>query len=138
MNDLHPWQKKLLIDIEAGGFKPGEMNIMMAGRQVGKSMFTAQALSRLMEDIMNRPVEQLILDEGKVYGARYYTVEPVGGNWVDMEAWCIQSFGEAAEVWDLKDTTYIWPEQGRWYKNNRRFWFRNEKDRDWFVIRWNS
>lgn len=138
-NKLYNWQKKLLVDIESGGLKPGEMSVMMAGRKVGKSVLNnAIAYKRLFDDIMNRPVEALICDVGTVYGARYYTVEPQGGSWMEMEVWCTRTFGEPAEVWDLKETTYIWPELGRWYMNNRKFWFRNEKDRDWFVIRWNS
>jgi hypothetical protein len=91
-----------------------------------------------MNDLQNQPITGLVTSEGTVYGARYYCVEPIGGNWKDMEEWCTKSFGDAASVWDLKDTTYIWPELGRWYMNDRRFWFRNVKDRDWFIIRWNS
>jgi hypothetical protein len=37
MAGLYPFQKQLLIDIKSGGIKPGEMTIMMAGRQAGKS-----------------------------------------------------------------------------------------------------
>ena len=32
-------------------------------------------------------------DEGRVFGARYYTVESVGGNWWEMECWCFDTFG---------------------------------------------
>lgn len=135
---LYPWQERILMDIESGGVKPGEMSIMMAGRKIGKSLFTAQAIQRLMDDLNNRPVEDLMCSEGTVLGARYYTVEPIGGNWPDMEAWATQAFGEAAEVWDVGKTDYVWPEMARWYMNNRKFWFRNEKDRDWFIMRWRS
>lgn len=29
----------------------------------------------------------------------------------------------------------VWTPDQRWYANNAKFWFRNPKDRDWFVLR---
>lgn len=137
---IKPWQEKVLMDIESGGFKPGEMAVMMSGRRLGKSVFTQQAIDRLIRDLNNRPVEELVLGEERFAGARFYTVEPVGGNWMDMEVWCIKTFGPSAEVWDLKssNTEFMWPVVGRWYKNNRKFWFRKERDRTMFIMRWSS
>ncbi len=138
MNDkLHPWQQKLIVDIESGGFKHGEVCVMMAGRQTGKSHFSAAAFKRLWEDIYKeRPVTDLILTEGRVHGARYYCVEPEGGVWKDMETWCTETFGEPGEIWPSQD--FVWPEIPRWMQNNRKFWFRSERDRDWFIIRWRA
>jgi hypothetical protein len=132
MTELYPWQEDLLKKLN--GVKPGEMNIMMAGRNVGKSQFSAGALKRLMDDMLNRPVENLILSEGTVYGSRYHTVEPVGGNWAQMEIWCYDTFGEAnSSIWAESPA----PEPAeRWYMNNRKFWFRNESDRTMFILRW--
>jgi hypothetical protein len=135
MTDLYPWQENLLKKIS--GVKPGEMTVMSAGRQTGKSHFTAQALKRLMDDLQAQPITNLVLTEGKVYGARYYCVEPVGGNWREMEDWCIQICGESTgSIWaeQVNKTT---PQPGeRWYANNRKFWFREEKDRTMFVLKW--
>ena len=131
---MHPWQASL-----AAGFKPGEMTIMTSGRQTGKSMFTAQAIERLMRDLNSWPVTDLVLSEGTVYGARYYCVQPVGGNWREMEDWCMAIFGDSTgSIWseEVNKTTPMPSE--RWYANNRKFWFRAEKDRDWFIIKWNS
>ena len=66
-------------------------------------------------------------DEGRVFGARYYTVEPVGGNWWEMECWCFDTFGVSEGAFE--------PSQ-RWYMNDRKFWFREKKDLEWFVVRW--
>lgn len=120
--------------------RASELKITMSGRNAGKSIWTSKAIERLMNDLMNRPIEELVLGEGRVSGARFYTVEPVGGNWLDMETWCVETFGTASDVWNIAhgNDTFIWPEDGRWYKNDRKFWFRNVKDRDWFVIRWNA
>jgi len=95
---------------------------------------TDQALKRLMDDINANPITNLQLSEGTVYGARYYCVEPIGGNWPKMELWCYETF---------KDTGPIWGETApnpamRWYANNRKFWFRTEKDRNWFIMRWSG
>ena len=128
--------EKLLIDIESGGVKPGEMVVMMASRRTGKSQVAA--FTRLWQDIfkVNQKVSDIKLGEGTVYGSRYYTVEPIGGNWLEMETWCVETFGEGSRaLWGEKKA----PEPARrWYANNRKFWFRNKKDRDWFIIRWNS
>lgn len=146
--ELKPWQETIVRDMMQAnaqktldGFKAGEMAILMAGRGTGKSVFSSSAFQRLWDDIYKeRPIEDLVLGEAKWHGVRYYTVEPVGGNWMDMEKWCTKTFGDAAEVWDIKSTgeQFIWPEAGRWYKNDRRFWFRNERDRTMFILKWSS
>lgn len=133
---LYPWQEKILLDITSSGFKRGEMSIMMASRQTGKSVFTQQAINRLMRDLNSRPIEELVLNEQPVHGAKYHTVEPIGGSWFEMESWCRQTFGEPGDMWDSND--WCWPETARWLQNNRKFWFRNKKDRDWFILRWSS
>lgn len=93
-----------------------------------------KAVDRLMNDIMNRPIEDLVLTERPVHGSRYYCVEPVGGNWKEMESWCREVFGEPGDIWESND--FCWPEMARWLQNNRKFWFRNEKDRTMFILRW--
>jgi len=131
--ELLPWQQQIFNKITSGGVKPGEMMIISAGRQIGKSHFTQRAIDRLMRDLNSQPISDLVLSEGRVYGARYYCLEPVGGNWLEMETWCSDTYGNCGSAWD-KDKT---PEpNARWYMNDRRFWFREEKDRNWFVLKW--
>lgn len=83
---------------------------------------------------------ELKYDEGRVYGARYYTVEPVfvahaptwfKDEWQELEDWCTDTFGPTGSIWG--DNT---PTLHRWYVNNSKFWFRNKEDRDWFTLRW--
>lgn len=84
---------------------------------------------------MNKELCQDIrLSEGTVYGARYYTVEPIGGIWLEMETWCREIYGNTeGSIWsELKAPK---PAQ-RWYMNNRKFWFRDEADRTLFVMKW--
>lgn len=111
----------------------GRGALQITGRQTGKSTFSAEALKRLMQDIYSRPVEDLMLSEGTVYGSRYYCVEPVGGNWWEMEKWCKATMGRESSIWEDREV----PEPNfRWYMNNRKFWFRDEKDRDMFILKW--
>jgi hypothetical protein len=70
----------------------------------------------------------LIIEEGRVYGARYYTVQPMWADWNQLEEWCISVFGTVSSIWDK--------ELGRWYMNGSRFWFREKKDLEWFILRW--
>ena len=77
----------------------------------------------------------MMFDVGTVYGLQYYTVEPIADNWSDMEIWCHETFGETGSIW--QETKNLTPQPNkRWYANNRKFWFREEKDRDWFIIKW--
>jgi hypothetical protein len=132
---MQPWQEKLWADIETGGLKPGEMMIMAAGRNVGKTMFSSQAaIDRLMRDLMNQPIEELKLLEGRVHGARYHCVEPIGGNWREMEEWCFKQFGDVGNNIGWRENEN--PQCYRWYMNNRTFFFRNEADRTMFILRW--
>ena len=135
---MNNWKLDLFERMSSKGVKPGELMTMTSGQSTGKSMMTAQAIARLMRDLNNQPVKELVLGESKFCGARFHTVEPIGGNWADMQAWCTSTFGEASEAWDFKTTgeQFMWPELGRWYANNRKFWFRNEADRTLFVLKW--
>jgi hypothetical protein len=134
--ELYPWQQDIFDKITSGGFKPGELTIMMAGRQLGKSTFTQQAIDRLMRDLNSQPITDLVLSEGTVYGNRYHCVEPVGGNWREMEAWCGETYGtHGGAIWGQDPNKAPLPNE-RWYMNNRKFWFRNEKDRTMFIMRW--
>ena len=130
--NIQPWQLDMLDKMVQ--YKGKELKIFMSGRNLGKSAFSAQAIERLMRDLNSNPISNIVLSEGTVYGSRYYTAEPIGGNWPEMEVWCYQTFGD--------DTYPIWGESKapepaqRWYGNNRKFWFRNEADRTMFVLKW--
>jgi hypothetical protein len=76
--------------------------------------------------------------EGRVFGARYWTVHPVleddwvyghHKKWDDMIGWMIETFGPTSG-----DGVFT-PSQ-RWYVNNAKFWFREEKDLLVFLLRW--
>jgi hypothetical protein len=68
---------------------------------------------------------------GTVFGKEYLTVAPMNaeGLWPDMMSWMVETFGPSAR-------DGVWTPDQRWYANNAKFWFRDQKDRDWFVLRW--
>ena len=125
------WQMNVLNKLQ--GVKPSQLILTMAGRRTGKSQMNSVAFQRLWDELHNRPVERLILSEGTVYGSRYYCVEPVGGSWLEMEKWALRTYGESTgSIWGDKVPE---PAQ-RWYMNNRKFWFRDQKDQLMFVMKW--
>ena len=83
---------------------------------------------------MNKP--ELILERGIAFEQDYYMIYVNGRSvygdyniWNDMIEWATDTFGPTP-----KDG--VWSPGARWYVNNARFWFREERDREWFVLRW--
>ena len=68
---------------------------------------------------------------GTICGQEYLSVAPMNaeGMWSDMMAWMIKTFGPTP-------FDSIWTPDQRWHVNTAKFWFRDAKDRDWFVLRW--
>lgn len=57
-----------------------------------------------------------------------YWVQPLYYNVMQMheiDKWVRATFG---------DTT--WADKGRWVGTDRKYWFRNESDRTFFILRW--
>lgn len=90
----------------------------------------SKQLQRLLDDIRQTPVQGMTVSQGTVFSRPYHTVEPHGGSWLDMESWCCNTFGEPGSVWGDFTTN------NRWYMNNSRFWFRDQKDLAFFLMKW--
>jgi len=68
--------------------------------------------------------------EGTVYGEKYLTAQPMNSvKWNEMEVWLIETLGPTA-------SDGVWTPNMRWYMNNSKFWFRDKKDLEWFLLRW--
>ena len=79
---------------------------------------------------------EFVRSTGTVFGHLYHTVEPRNIEWQDSRRmwddiflWCSQMFGEVGSPWQTEPNR-------RWYANNSKFWFRDEKDLAWFMLRW--
>lgn len=91
--------------------------------------------------VVGRPLQkklELDISEGTVYGARYYTVSPqfpahaptwFKPEWDAMIAWTVATFGPTP-----KDG--VWTPNAKWYVNNAKFWFKERKDLEWFLLKW--
>jgi hypothetical protein len=80
--------------------------------------------------------------EGRVFGARYYTIRPnfewwmpssqldfTDTTWRDMSEWC-------ADIYGPTPSDGVWTPSARWYENNAKFWFRERDDMIMFLLRW--
>lgn len=115
--------------------------VLYTSRNSGKT--SIKALSQILRDAFNTPevLQKLVCAEVDRNNVTWYTIEPLisesfnGRNyiWPKMEAWAKETFGEPADAWDTDN--FIWPVDGRWFMNNRKFWFRYEKDRTMFVLK---
>ena len=79
----------------------------------------------------------LNIAEGTVYGTKYYNVKPFRDpdeiiSWDDVMTWCINTFGPSG----TEDKPGVWTPNERWYANNSLFWFKDKKDLEWFVLKW--
>lgn len=119
---INQWQLDLIERLQ--GYKPGEMAVMMPVQRTRKSQ-----LMKMWNEIYYQEVPCVELSEGRVFDYPYYTAEPKGIPWNDMEVWCKETFGPTPDVG-------MWEPSARWYMNGGRFWFREEKDRMLFVLRW--
>ena len=71
---------------------------------------------------------------GTVYGKRYHQISPTvsSGEWNLMIAWCVETYGPSG----TDENPGVWTPLERWYVNNAKFWFRDKKDCEWFMLRW--
>jgi hypothetical protein len=91
----------------------------------------AMSKARWVDELDNKL--SLELSTGTVAGEKYFTVQPnwmhKSNNWFNMEIWCLTQFGPIPQ-------DGVWTPGARWYMNNRKFWFRNEADLSWFLLKW--
>jgi len=92
--------------------------------------------SYFINGILQKESMMLIPFTSTVYGKEYYVLEVNGralygdySVWDDMIVWAKETFGPTPE-------DGVWTADARWYVNNAKFWFREERDREWFILRW--
>ena len=78
---------------------------------------------------------ELTISSGRAYGIQYHCVHPVpfwevkNTMWHQMMEWSIATFGPTP-------LDGVWTPNARWYANDSKFWFREEKDLTMFILRW--
>ena len=83
-------------------------------------------------------VRFVVENDSKVFGARYYTVMPTWETWEDRKLfwnditeWCKETIGGTGDLFSQEPVA-------KWYANNSRLWFREEKDLTAFLLRWDN
>jgi len=105
------------------GMNISEEIISQASEQMAKDIDTQVLMTAL-------GWTSFTFSEGTVYGQKYLTARPPNGaKWDDMMSWMVDTFGPTAH-------DGVWTPNMRWYVNNQKFWFRNKKDLEWFLLRW--
>ena len=71
---------------------------------------------------------------GHVYGEEYHQVSPVvsSGEWEELMKWMFDTFGACS----YEKGPGVWTPHQRWYANNAKFMFKDKKDCEWFLLRW--
>lgn len=125
---LHDYQlnmiKKLADDIE--GWKPSELYVVASGRQTGKSYYYKQ----IRNAMYNGTNVTLGMPEPKYKFSRanWYIADFEEKYYWEVEEWCTKHFGPHPKFPDA------W---SRWvHKYENKIHFRDEKDYEWFVLRW--
>ena len=76
-------------------------------------------------------------EQNTVYGRPYHviTVPNSGKEWGTQVRWCDEQFGATTSSLDFAGKRMGLPNE-RWYANGQHFWFRDEADYMWFLLRW--
>lgn len=78
---------------------------------------------------------------GIAFDFPYHQVTPIisSGEWDEMVAWCVNTLGPSGTKYGpsgTKENPGVWTANERWYVNNAKFWFRDKKDCEWFLLKW--
>lgn len=70
---------------------------------------------------------------GHVYASPYHQVTPIvsAGEWNTMIEWCVNTYGPSG----TEESPGVWSMDERWYANNAKFLFKDKKDLEWFMLR---
>jgi hypothetical protein len=83
-------------------------------------------------DQMSITFYKLEFSSGTVFGKTYSIAEPKGNPpFTEMIKWCNETLGPTAD-------DGVWTPDMRWYVNDSKFCFRDERDRTMFSIRWSA
>ena len=98
---------------------------MAAGRQFGKTDISDMA-KQWIDEINVKRLETGYADNQPKWP---YWVRPYNydiGEWQDMNQWMFNTMG---------DNNWL-TENARWVGSNSKYWFRDERDRTMFILKW--
>ncbi len=97
---------KTFIDIESGGFKPGEVIVMMA-RQTGKSTIMRHLLEEEAKKTIFATVSSELVDDIQWYTIR--TSSPVISKWIRSQNknWYVEITASYPNYFDVNEKLYV-------------------------------
>ena len=101
---------------------------------LGKRIIEANLCKEIMFDIPGYPKTSAslkrLMPKYQFSRAKWYQADFNSYEYAEVKEWCTQQFGPRPRVADA------WT---RWYDNyGDRIFFRDEKDYNWFVLRWGA
>ena len=132
--NLQPYQEQLLRLLERG-FKAGQISVISAGRQTGKSYYTKVLKNRIYDTNLCKEIVMPTTPEPKYKfsRAKWHTVDIGVGAWKlgreynEIIAWCNDTFGPhpaRSDAWS------------RWWVGVGQIYFRDERDFVLYQLRW--
>ena len=89
----------------------------------------AMAQARWVNDVDSfLPVKSIDTGKAVLQPKWPYWVQPLGysqAEWFDMDQWIHRTMGDND-----------WSQNGRWVGSDRKYWFRDERDRTMFILKW--
>lgn len=97
---------KTFVDIEAGGFKPGEVMVMMAS-QTGKSTFIKQLIEEEAKKTIFATVSSELVDDEQWYTVR--TSSPIVSKWIRSQNknWYVEITANYPNYFDVNEKLYV-------------------------------
>jgi hypothetical protein len=126
---IYPFQLTPYQKVMSDGFKQDTMSLFFAGRQTGKSQLNYY-YSKFRNKNLCKEIFLPMTPEPKYKFSRskWYIAEFNWGQQTEVLEWCTQQFGSQPENPDA------W---SRWcHRSWTEIHFRDEKDYEWFILRW--
>jgi ABC-type multidrug transport system ATPase subunit len=97
---------KTFIDIESGGFKPGEVMVMM-GRQTGKSTLMQHLFEEEAKKTIFATVSSELVDDEQWYTVR--TSSPIISRWIRSQNknWYVEITANYPNYFDVNEKLYV-------------------------------
>jgi hypothetical protein len=99
---------------------------MFKKRAMAEARWVSELADQWITEINMKRLETGYADNQPKYP---YWVKPLNysaDEWLDMSDWIIDTMGYSD--WSI--------EHGRWIGSDRKYWFRDERDRTMFILRW--
>ena len=96
---------------------------------IKKRAMTAARMAEITDEFIAEMTKRLETGYADNQPSHPYWVKPLNyskTDWYDIKNWMLETFGDCD--WSIPNV--------RWAGSNRKYWFRDEADRTFFILRW--